>query len=55
MSINRIDTLENVLINKPLYMGLGYFKGQLIRLETIVDDSHIVNAIASELYKGVYI
>ena len=33
----------------------GYFKGKLIRLESISDDYHIVNTIASELYKGVYL
>jgi hypothetical protein len=33
----------------------GYFKGKLIRLERIGDDYHIVNTIASELYKGVYL
>lgn len=33
----------------------GYFKGKLIRLETVDDDYHIVNTIASELHKGVYL
>lgn len=33
----------------------GYFKAKLIRLEGVGDDHHIVNSIASELYKGVYI
>ena len=33
----------------------GYFKGKLIRLEGISDDYHIVNTIASELNKGVYL
>lgn len=55
-TIGRIDTLANAIANKPLYMGApGYFKGQLIRLEDIGDDSHVSNAIAAELYKGVYI
>jgi hypothetical protein len=55
-TIGRIDTLGNMIINKPPYMGRpGYFKGQIIRLEDIGDDSHIANAIAAELYKGVYI
>ena len=55
-TIGRIDTLQNAIVNKPLYMGApGYFKGQLIRLEDIGDDSHVINAIAAELYKGVYI
>lgn len=55
-TIGRIDTLQNSIASKPLYMGApGYFKGQLIRLEDIGDDSHVINAIAAELYKGVYI
>lgn len=55
-TIGRIDTLSNMIINKPNDLGgPGYFKGQLIRLEDIGDDSHIANAIAGELYKGVYI
>lgn len=55
-TIGRIDTLENLIINKPSYMGRpGYFKGQIIRLEDIGDDFHVSNAIATELYKGVYI
>lgn len=33
----------------------GYFKGKLIRLETVGDDYHIVSTIASELDKGVYL
>lgn len=33
----------------------GYFKGKLIRLEGISDDFHVVNTIASELNKGVYL
>ena len=33
----------------------NYFKGKLIRLEGIADDTHIINAIASELNKGVYL
>lgn len=32
-----------------------YIKGKLIRCETIEDDFHMVNAIAGELNKGVYI
>lgn len=56
-TLGRIDTLQNTINNKPLYMAneYGYFKGQIIRLENIGDDSHIANAIAAELYKGVYV
>lgn len=56
-TLGRIDTLENTINNKPLYMAneYGYFKGQIIRLSNIGDDSHVANAIAKELYKGVYV
>lgn len=56
-TLGRIDTLENTINNKPLYMAneYGYFKGQIIRLSNIGDDSHIANSIAAELYKGVYV
>lgn len=55
-TIGRVDTLENNIMNKPLYMSQpGYFKGQLIRLQDFNEDSHLANAIAGELYKGVYI
>ena len=54
-TMGRPDTLENMIDNKPAYLPLGYVKGQLIRLESINDDFHIVNTIASELYKGVYV
>jgi len=55
-TIGRIDTLQNNIDNKPIYMGNpGYFKGQLIRLQDFNEDSHLANAIAGELYKGVYI
>lgn len=58
MTINRIDTFntyngtwsyQTVLVTKP------YLKGRLIRFNTEVDgDTHLWNAIADEMYKGVY-
>lgn len=58
MTINRIDTFnayigtwnyQNVSITTP------YIKGKLIRFNTEVDgDTHLWNAIADEMYKGVY-
>ena len=47
MTVMKIDTLSNYTE--------GYFKGKLIQLGSINDDYHIVNTIASELYKGVYL
>lgn len=65
------ETEKNALINKLKYNGMtvmaigrivdyirpeeSYIKGRLIRLESIPDDFHMVNSIADELYKGVYI
>lgn len=55
-TIGRIDTLQNMITNKPVSLDKpGYFKGQIIRLEDIGDDFHVTNSIANELYKGVYI
>lgn len=51
MTIMAIDTLNNYI--NPDYEQ--YIKGKLIRLETIEDDYHIVNALSGELDKGVYI
>ena len=56
MSIGRIGTLEEYYNKKPASMNgdYGYFKGQLIRIDGIYDDSHVVNAIAQEYNKGWY-
>ena len=32
----------------------GYIKARLIRLEGIKDDTHLLNSIADEVYKGFY-
>lgn len=55
MTIGRIGKLEDYIDQKPLYARVSYFKGQIIRLENIGDDSHIANAIAAEMNKGVYL
>lgn len=49
MTIMRIGTLNE------FYSPGSYFKGKLIRLETIEDDYHIVNALSGELDKGVFL
>lgn len=51
MTIMAIDTMKNY-INSDYEQ---YIKGKLIRLETINDDYHIINALSGELDKGVYI
>ena len=58
MSVGVIGTMSQFIENRWSYNGIeskGYIKGQLIRLETIEDDYHLINAIAGELNKGVYI
>lgn len=49
MTIGRIGTIAEFLQPEP-----SYIKGQLIRLEN-VGDFHIVNSLAGELNKGVFI
>lgn len=62
------DVERIALQNKIIYNGMtvmtigtlndyteGYFKGKLIRLEGIGDNYAVINTIASELYKGVYL
>lgn len=54
LTVMRIGTL-NEFINYRNVSADNYFKGQLIRLDTISDDFHVVNTIAGELKKGVFI
>lgn len=65
------QTMKDALRNKIKYNGctimmigsiadyrgeeISYIKGRLIRTEDIQEDYHILNAIAGELYKGVFI
>lgn len=50
MTVGRINTIEAYIQEKPTYI-----KAQLIRMEDIIEDTHVLNEIANELYKGVYI
>lgn len=50
MTVMRISTISNFI-----KLEKTYIKGKLIRLETIEEDFHIINAIADEIYKGVFI
>lgn len=57
MSINVIGKLENYIYNNWSYNGIedkGFVKAKLLRINGVKDDTHIVNAIAEELNKGVY-
>ena len=57
MTVGVIGKMEDYLGNSWHYDTIydkGYIKGQLIRAEGICDDTHMLNAIADELNKGVY-
>lgn len=58
MTVMRIGTMNEFIGNSWSYNGIesqGYIKGKLIRLETIEDDYHVINALSGELDKGVFI
>ena len=50
MTVMRIGTIDQFI--QPTRT---YIKGKLIRIENIADDFHVINTIASELNKGVFI
>jgi hypothetical protein len=50
MTVMAIGTISEYLQAKP-----SYIKGKLIRLNNDMEDYHIVNALADELYQGVYV
>lgn len=58
MTVGIIGTINKYLNNKQYYsdyFNYMYFKGRLIRLDSIYADSHIVNAISNELNRGIYL
>ena len=46
----RIDKIKNFITGNKKYC-----KGQMIRMEELMDDFHIANEIANEFNKGWYI
>ena len=57
MTVMAIGKLKDYASNIWSYNGItskGYIKGSLIRLD-INDDFHLLNEIANEIYKGVYL
>lgn len=57
MKVGVIGTISEYLPNSWSYGDItdkGYIKGQLIRIDGVEDDTHVINAIADELNKGVY-
>lgn len=55
MSVGVISKLIKYIDNKQYYKFDMYFKGTLVRLDSIYADSHIVNAISNELNRGIYL
>lgn len=55
MTVMQIGTLKYYVDNYDGAVGTMYFKGKLIRLHNFTGDYHILNAIAEEIYKGVFI
>lgn len=59
MSVDRIDILSNYVRTydpeDSFDYGPTYVKGRLIKVENLAEDFHIANAIADELFKGVFI
>lgn len=51
MTVGKIDILANYRDD----VDLSYFKGRIIRCDTIAVDNHILNEINNELQKGVYL
>lgn len=50
MTVNRIGKINEFLIGE----GLIYIKARLIRSESLHDDAHIIDYLASEMEKGAY-
>ena len=50
MTVMRIGTISEFMKDEPTYI-----KGQLIRLETVQEDTNYINEIAKEINKGVFI
>ena len=50
MTVMTINTIETYLTDTPTYI-----KGKIIRIENIPEETHVIDVIASEINKGVYI
>ena len=51
MTVGVVDEMQNYESTDNSH----YLKGKLIRLDTVAEDSHFLEAINEELMKGVYI
>ena len=50
MTVMRIDT-----IGRYLQLEKSYIKARIIRMEDLTDEFHLLNEIAAEMAKGVFI
>lgn len=55
MTVGKIGTIEDYIYNTYRDFDKQYIKGKLIRLDSLANNFQIVNAIANELNKGVFI
>lgn len=58
MTVMAVGKIKDYINNTWSYNGIeskGYIKGKLIRIDNVSEDYHVMNTIAAELYKGVYI
>ena len=51
MSVGKIDYITNYHFDGQL----SYFKGEVIKIPDLADDTHVASAIHEEIKKGVYI
>ncbi|MBR5128688.1 MAG: glycine zipper family protein [Firmicutes bacterium] len=49
------NTWTRTLSDGTILESKGYIKGQIIRIENLEDDFHLLKSISDEFYKGVYI
>lgn len=57
MSVGAIGTIKEYLSNNWSYNNIeskGYIKGEIIRIENLDDEFHLLKSISDEIYKGVY-
>ena len=57
MTVMAIGTIANYIGNNWSYNNIkskGYIKGEIIRIENLEDEFHLLKSISDEIYKGVY-
>lgn len=57
MQLGVVGHIEDYIENSWSYEGItdeGFIRGDIIHIDTLADDTHMANAIADEINKGVY-